>query len=303
MSVFLRCASQQLDLSTPAVMGVLNLTPDSFSEGGRCFTHTAAVEYALAMVAAGARIIDIGGESTRPGAEPVSAAEQLRRVLPVIATLSQRAELRDVVLSIDTSHATVMREAIAAGASLVNDVRALREPDALQAVAQSTAGVCLMHMRGAPSTMQEQPHYDDVVSEVCDFLQARLMQCVSQGIARERLCIDPGIGFGKTLQHNLALLGALPSVCALGVPVLLGVSRKSLFKALLDRPLAERLPGALAVTSAAILAGVSIVRTHDVAATADAVKAANALRTAGYRCAECAPRASQVSKHATRVSK
>jgi dihydropteroate synthase len=182
-----------------------------------------------------------------------------------------------------------MREALAAGATLVNDVRALREPGALQAVAASDAAVCLMHMQGEPSKMQEQPHYGDVVNEVCTFLQARMAQCMDAGIARERLCIDPGIGFGKTLQHNLALLGALPRVCALGAPVLLGVSRKSLFKALLDRPLDQRLSGALAVTSAAILAGVGIVRTHDVAATVDVIKVASALRAAGYRCAECVP--------------
>jgi dihydropteroate synthase len=266
------------------VMGVLNVTPDSFSDGGRYFSPGAAVERGLAMIEAGARIIDIGGESTRPGAAAVSEAEQLRRVIPVIASLSGLHAAAAVILSVDTSNATVMREAIAAGATLVNDVRALREPAALEVVAASHAAVCLMHMQGEPRIMQEQPHYADVVSEVCNFLQARRTQCLAAGIAAERICIDPGIGFGKTLQHNLALLSALPRLCALGAPVLIGVSRKSLFKALLDRPLEARLSGALAATSAAVLAGVSIVRAHDVAETLDAMRVANALRTAGYRC-------------------
>jgi dihydropteroate synthase len=293
MSRFLRCGRHQLDLSTPAVMGVLNVTPDSFSDGGRYFDPTLAVEHALAMVAAGAGIIDIGGESTRPGAAAVSGAEQLRRVLPVITALAALPAMTQVVLSVDTSDPGVMRAAIAAGATLVNDVRALLEPHALEVLAASNAAVCLMHMQGEPRTMQQQPRYTEVVSEVCGFLQARLAQCVAAGIDPERLCIDPGIGFGKTLQHNLALLSCLPRLCALGAPVLIGVSRKSLFKALLERPLEQRLPGALAVTSAAVLAGVSIVRAHDVAETVDAVRVASALRAAGYQCTGCVPEPSK----------
>jgi dihydropteroate synthase len=285
MSLLLRCGHHQLDLSMPAVMGVLNITPDSFSDGGNYFSPGAAVDHAIAMAEAGARIVDVGGESTRPGAAAVSEAEQLRRVIPVIAALVERSEMAQVILSVDTSNPTVMREAIAAGATLVNDVRALLEPRALETAAASTAAVCLMHMRGEPRTMQQQPHYADVVGEVCGFLQARLAQCLTAGIGPERLCIDPGIGFGKTLQHNLALLNALPQLCALGAPVLIGVSRKSLFKALLDRPLEQRLAGALAMTSAAILAGASIVRAHDVAETLDAIRVASALRAAGFRCA------------------
>lgn len=285
MSTLLRCGRHLLDLSTPAVMGVLNVTPDSFSDGGRYLDHDRAIAHALTMVAAGAHILDIGGESTRPGAAPVSEAEEIERVVPVIAALSQHSSLPDgVVLSVDTSKPAVMRAAIAAGATLVNDVRALASPDALQAVAHSTAAVCLMHMQGEPRSMQREPQYQDVLAEVSDFLQQRITQCIAAGIARDRIVIDPGIGFGKTLQHNLALLAGIPQLRALGVPVLIGVSRKSLFKALLDRPVEQRLPGALAVTSAVILAGASIVRAHDVAETADAIRVASALRAAGYRC-------------------
>jgi dihydropteroate synthase len=285
MTVLLRCGRHTLDLSTPAVMGILNVTPDSFSDGGRHAQPVQAVQHALSMARAGARIIDVGGESTRPGAQPVSAAEEMARVIPVIQALAQHETLQHTVISIDTSKAEVMHAAIRAGATLVNDVRALREDDALQPVAGSDVAVCLMHMRGEPRTMQMQPHYDDVVGEVLDFLQSRIQQCLAAGVQRERIVIDPGIGFGKTLQHNLALLAAVPRLGALGVPVLIGISRKSMFKTLLDRPVEQRLAGALAVTSAAVLAGAAIVRTHDVAETVDAVRTAAALRDAGYRSA------------------
>jgi len=285
MTALLRCGRHTLDLTTPVVMGILNVTPDSFSDGGRYLGQEQAVAHALQMVQAGARIVDVGGESTRPGAQPVSAEEESRRVIPVITALAQHEALQGTIISVDTSKAPVMRAAILAGATLINDVRALREQGALQAVADSEVGVCLMHMQHEPQTMQQQPRYNDVVAEVLDFLQARIAECTAVGVGRDRVVIDPGIGFGKTLQHNLALLAAVPRLCTLGVAVLIGVSRKSMFKALLDRPLEQRLAGALALTSAAILAGAAIVRTHDVAETADAVKAAGALRAAGYRCA------------------
>ena len=280
----LRCASLTLDLTTPIVMGILNVTPDSFSDGGRFVNLDTAIEHALQMVNDGARIIDIGGESTRPGAAAVTTDDELDRVIPVITALARHPAIHNhIVLSVDTSKAAVMREAIAAGATLINDVRALREEGALAAAAESDSAVCLMHMQGEPRTMQQQPHYHDVVTEVIEFLDAQITRCLAAGIARERLSIDPGIGFGKTLQHNLALLAAVPRLRTLGVAVLIGVSRKSMFKTLLERPVEQRLPGALAVTSAVVLAGAAIVRTHDVAETADAVKVAAALRRAGYQ--------------------
>src|SRR5262245_43780991 len=266
-----------LHLSTPAVMGVLNVTPDSFSDGGR-FAHVdAAVAHALHMIEEGAALIDIGGESTRPGAQAVDAAEEIRRVVPVIEALAARTH---VCLSIDTSKPAVMTAAVRAGATLINDVRALREPGALEAAAASGAAVCLMHMQGEPRTMQVDPHYDDVVAEVRDFLAERAACCMAAGIAKDRLIIDPGIGFGKRLEHNLALLAALPTLVALGWPVLVGVSRKSMFSALLGRAVDERVAGGVAVATAAVLSGASIVRTHDVAPTVDAVKVAMALRGA-----------------------
>ncbi len=296
---FLRCGRHTLDLTTSVVMGILNVTPDSFSDGGRYLGHEQAVAHGLRMAHAGARILDVGGESTRPGAEPVSVEEEMRRVIPVVTALAQHEALRDIVISVDTSKAAVIRAAIAAGATLINDVRALQEEGALQAAGGSDVAVCLMHMRGEPLTMQQQPRYHDVVSEVLDFLRMRIAQCSAAGVTRDRMAIDPGIGFGKTLQHNLALLADVPRLCALGVPVVIGVSRKSMFKALLDRPLEQRLPGALAMTSAAILAGAAIVRTHDVVETADAAKVASALRAAGYRCEPAIVRASQADDSTT----
>ena len=277
----LRCGPHTLDLATPVVMGVLNITPDSFSDGGRFADADVALQHALRMVEEGAALIDIGGESTRPGARAVDAEEEIRRVVPVIEALAARTR---VPISIDTSKPAVMTAAVRAGATLINDVRALREPGALEAAAGSGAAICLMHMQGEPRTMQADPRYGDVVAEVRDFLRERAAACRAAGIANERLLIDPGIGFGKSLQHNLALLAAVPRLCASGVAVLIGVSRKSMFKSLLARAPEQRLAGALATTSAAILAGATIVRTHDVAETADAVRVAGALRAAGYRC-------------------
>jgi dihydropteroate synthase len=270
----LRCGHHLLDLSRPVVMGILNVTPDSFSDGGRFSLIERAIEHALQMIDAGAGIIDVGGESTRPGAADVTEEEEIRRVVPVIEALSSRSA---VVISIDTSKPAVMSAAVAAGAGLINDVRALREPGAVEAAARTEAAVCLMHMQGQPRTMQHEPHYTDVVAEVRAFLEERASACVAAGIGRDRLVLDPGIGFGKRLEHNLALLAHLPELGGLGLPLLVGVSRKSMFQALLGRAVEQRLAGGLAVATAAIMAGASIVRAHDVAETVDAVKVAQAL--------------------------
>jgi dihydropteroate synthase len=278
--MLLRCGVRTLDLSTPVVMGVLNVTPDSFFDGGRFLDQDVAIQHALKMEQAGAALIDVGGESTRPGAQALSAYEEIRRVVPVIEALAERTKL---LISIDTSKPEVIAAAIRAGASMVNDVRALREPGALAAVANSKVAVCLMHMQGEPRTMQQDPRYTDVVAEVRDFLGDRMRACQEAGIARDRLVLDPGIGFGKRLEHNFALLAALPTLGALGLPLLVGASRKSMFATLLGRQVNERLAGSIAVATAAALAGASILRAHDVAETVDAVKVADALRRAGYR--------------------
>ena len=276
--MLLRCGPHTLDLSTPRVMGILNVTPDSFSDGGRFVDVARAVEHGLAMVAAGADIIDVGGESTRPGAQTVSEADEIDRVIPVIAALVAAG----IPVSVDTSKAAVISAALSAGAAMINDVRALQEPGALLAAANGTAGICLMHMQGAPRTMQQDPHYTDVVREVRDFLSSRVDACVKSGIARERIVIDPGIGFGKRLEHNLALLAALPELQQLGLPVLIGVSRKSMLGALLGRGVEQRLAGGIAIATAAALAGAGILRVHDVAETVDAVRVAVALKAAGF---------------------
>lgn len=277
--MLLQCGSHTLDLSIPRVMGVLNVTPDSFSDGGRFTSVAGAVEHALRMAEAGAHFIDIGGESTRPGAEPITEEEELRRVIPVIEQIALQGT---VLISIDTSKPRVMREAVSAGASLINDVYALRAPDALETAASLSAGVCLMHMRGEPRTMQLDPVYGDVVAEVRAFLEERLQACVKAGIEANRVLLDPGIGFGKQLQHNLALLAAVAELAVQSRPVLIGVSRKSMFGSLLGRAVDERLAGGLAVATASVLAGASIVRTHDVAETVDAIKVAAALKTGGF---------------------
>ena len=274
----LRCGSRTLDLQHPAVMGVLNVTPDSFSDGGRHAQLAQALAHARQMAAAGARIIDVGGESTRPGAPPVPLQQELDRVLPVIEALT--AEL-DVLVSIDTMKPEVMREAVRAGAGLVNDVLALQAPGALAAVAEGRAAVCLMHMQGLPQTMQADPRYDDVVAEVGNFLLARVEACRLAGIDADRICIDPGFGFGKTLEHNLQLLAGLPALCNRGYPVLVGLSRKSMLGKLLGRDVAQRLPGSLALATVATLKGAAIVRCHDVQETVDAVAVAAAVRRAG----------------------
>ena len=268
-----RCAGRVLELDRPVVMGVLNVTPDSFSDGGRYLDPDAALAQAERMAAEGAAIIDVGGESTRPGAAAVTGEEELRRVLPVIERLAARLP---VLLSVDTSNPEVMRRASAAGAHLVNDVRALRSPGALETVAASDLGVCLMHMQGEPATMQIDPRYDDVVAEVRTFLGERVQSCIAAGIARERLCIDPGFGFGKLQAHNLQLLRGLSQFRRFGLPLAVGLSRKSMVAALGGRA-AERLAGSLALATIAILHGAQIVRAHDVAPTVDAVRIASAV--------------------------
>lgn len=273
----LACRRAVLDLAEPAVMGVLNVTPDSFSEGGHPVDPATAVARGRRLAAEGAAIVDVGGESTRPGAAPVPVAVEIDRVVPVIRRLA--ADLA-VPVSVDTSKPEVMRAAVAAGAQMINDVRALTAPGALEAAAEAGAAVCLMHMQGEPATMQDDPSYGDVVAEVRDFLRARAAACVAAGIARERICIDPGIGFGKRVEHNLALLARLDELAGLGFPVLLGVSRKSLIGIITGRPAGARLAGSIAFAALAVARGAAIVRAHDVAATLDAVKAAAALRRA-----------------------
>lgn len=273
----LRCAGKTLDLSAPLVMGVLNVTPDSFSDGGRFLEPERAVERGLRMAEEGAAIIDVGGESTRPGAAPVTAAEELDRVVPVIERLAARTP---AVISVDTSKPEVIRAAAAAGAGLINDVRALRLPGALDAAAGTSCALCLMHMQGEPATMQHQPTYADVVSEVEAFLLARVQACREADVADERIAIDPGFCFGKTQAHNLALLRGLPAIAASGLPVLVGVSRKSMVAALTGRPVGGRLAGSVALAALAVTKGACIVRAHDVPETLDAVRVALAVRGA-----------------------
>jgi dihydropteroate synthase len=254
----------ELDLSCAgAVMGVLNLTPDSFSDGGRFSDLEAAVDHALQMVGEGAQILDLGGESTRPGSQPVSAKEELARVLPVLRCLRKRT---NVLLSIDTSKSEVAAQALDEGADIVNDVTALRgDPKMLELVAKTKCGVVLMHMRGTPADMQQSPDYSDVVTEVCDFLISRVELCIQHGIDCGRLCVDPGIGFGKSFEHNRDLLNGLPRLCSMGLPVLIGISRKAFLGQVtgITEP-RERLWAGVAVTGFARRAGAHIFRVHDV---------------------------------------
>lgn len=274
----LDCAGKTLDLSQPRVMGVLNVTPDSFSDGGRFADREAAIAQARALCDAGAALIDIGGESTRPGAAPVPLQQELDRVIPVIEALAPRLP---VPISVDTSKPEVMREAVRAGAGLINDVCALTQPGALDAAAATGVPVCLMHMQGEPRSMQANPRYGDVVAEVRDHLAARVAACVQAGIPRERLLLDPGFGFGKDLSHNLRLLGRLEDLAALGLPLLIGVSRKRMFGDLLGRPLERRLVPSVVAAVLAAQQGAAVVRVHDVADTADALKLMMAVRDAG----------------------
>jgi dihydropteroate synthase len=273
--VLLRCADRTLDLTTPVVMGVINVTPDSFSDGGRFFAPPAAIEQGVRLAAEGAALIDVGGESSRPGADPVNAAEELRRVLPVIEQLRVRT---DAVISVDTSKPEVMRAVAAAGAGFINDVRALCAPGALEAAAASGCAVCLMHMQGEPRTMQLAPAYRDVVREVREFLTARVAACEAAGLEHARLVLDPGFGFGKNLEHNLTLLRHLEELACEGLPLLVGLSRKSMLGKLTGRAPGERLHGSVALAAIAALRGARIVRAHEVAPTLDALRVAAALR-------------------------
>jgi dihydropteroate synthase len=277
------CAGQRLDLSRPVVMGVINATPDSFSDGGTLYRNSRldlerAMERAREMAAAGAGILDIGGESTRPGAQAVSASEELDRVVPLVERIAKELP---VVISVDSSTPAVMREAARAGAGLLNDVRALTREGALQAAADSGLPVCLMHMQGEPGTMQVAPHYDNVVQDVGEYLSSRVLACVQNGIARERLLLDPGFGFGKTVIHNMQLLRGLPHLAAMGIPLVVGLSRKSMIGKLLGREVGERLPASLALAVLAVERGAAIIRTHDVAATADALAMWQAMEELG----------------------
>lgn len=273
----LPCGSRFLDLSRPHVMGILNVTPDSFSDGGRFAARDAALRHAQAMVAAGASLIDVGGESTRPGARPVSSEEELQRVAPVVEALVREL---DVIVSVDTSAPAVIRETAALGAGLINDVRSLVRPGALEAAAQTQMAVCLMHMRGEPGTMQDDPVYADVTAEVANFLQQRMLCCESAGIARERIVLDPGFGFAKTLAHNLSLFRHMESLHRLQRPLLVGVSRKSMVGQTLEKPVNQRLFGSLALAALAVAKGVSILRVHDVAETVDVVRMIAAVEAA-----------------------
>ncbi len=273
----LRCGSRVLDLSKPRVMGILNVTPDSFADGGRHVTVAAALARARSMVDEGAAIIDVGGESTRPGAMVVGEAQELDRVLPVVEAIAREF---DVCISVDTSTPALIRAAAAAGAHLINDVRALRRDGALTAAANTGLPVCLMHMQGEPDVMQQAPQYEDVVTEVVTFLRARVAACIAAGITPERLLIDPGFGFGKTFAHNMTLLRNLDALAVLELPILAGLSRKSMIGTLLDnRPVEGRLQGSVAAAMIAAMKGATILRVHDVAATVDALAVVAAMVT------------------------
>ena len=266
---FLDCGGRRLDLSRPAVMGILNVTPDSFSDGGVFLSPQKAVAQALRMAEEGADIIDIGGESTRPGAAPVSAREEIERVVPVISAVRDKTLLP---ISIDTSKPEVMRAAVAAGAGFINDVRALRAEGSLKAAAELNVPVCLMHMLGEPRTMQDDPRYADVVGEVRDFLKQRRDTCMNAGIPASRLVVDPGFGFGKTLEHNIELLRGLKKLQGLGAAVLAGLSRKAMIGKALGLPVERRLHASVALALMAVQNSARIVRVHDVGPTVEALR-------------------------------
>ncbi|KAA8696368.1 Dihydropteroate synthase [Pseudomonas caricapapayae] len=273
----LPCGNRVLDLAHTHVMGILNATPDSFSDGGRYSQLDAALRHAEAMVLAGATLIDVGGESTRPGARPVSASEEVERVAPVVEIIAREL---DVIISVDTSTPEVMLATAGLGAGLINDVRSLQRPGALEAAASTGLPVCLMHMQGEPGTMQDDPHYEDLVGEVGAFLLERMSCCAAAGIAQRQVIFDPGFGFAKTLEHNLSLFKHMEALHALGRPLLVGVSRKSMIGAVLGRPVDQRLSGGLALAALAINKGARILRVHDVAETADVVRMIAAVEAA-----------------------
>lgn len=262
----------------PVVMGILNVTPDSFSDGGLFTGKQAAITRVRQMIEEGAGIIDVGGESTRPGAQTVSIEQELARIIPVIEIIRSES---DIPISVDTSKPAVMSAAIKAGATMINDVRALREPGALETAAKLNVPVCLMHMQGEPRTMQCHPQYNDVVDDVLQFLISRVAVCEQAGIPRDQLIIDPGFGFGKLLQHNLQLFHALGRFVATGLPVLVGVSRKSMIDKVLELPVEQRMPASVAMAGLAVWLGARIIRAHDVQATVQAVKMCYAIQQAG----------------------
>lgn len=274
----LNCRGQILDLTTANIMGILNVTPDSYYAEGRCLSPELACERALQMIEEGAAIIDIGGESTRPGAIPLDSDEELRRVIPVIEKIRSQT---DHPLSIDTSSPIVMRKALDMGVNFINDVRSLMRPGAMELLASySDVPVCLMHMQGEPDTMQQSPHYENVVLAVKDFLAQRMDACMAAGITQNRIVIDPGFGFGKTAQHNLHLLQALSELTVLDVPILVGLSRKAMIGKLLGLPVTERLPASLALAVMAVMHGAKLVRVHDVKPTIEAIAMVNAMQGA-----------------------
>lgn len=270
------CGAKLLDLSSPVVMGVLNVTPDSFSDGGSFVGRDKAMARAKSMLEGGAAIIDVGGESTRPGADPVSVQEELDRVIPVVELLVREFQC---IVSVDTSTPEVMLAAADAGAGLINDVRALARPGALEVVASLDLPVCLMHMQGEPKTMQQGPKYQSLERDVVDFFLRRIDDCVSAGISKERLLIDPGFGFGKTLEHNVALLSGLAEFLLLGLPLLVGISRKTMIGEIIKKPVDQRLYGSVAAAVLAVERGANIVRVHDVPETVDALKVVAAVRS------------------------
>ena len=272
--MILHCGRFEFGLERPLVMGVVNVTPDSFSDGGRTLDPEAAISHARRLIDEGVDLLDVGGESTRPGATPVSEEEAMRRVLPVLEAL------RDFPVSVDTRRPKVMRAALDAGASMINDIEALQAPGAIEAVTKSGCAVCLMHMKGTPHTMQRDPSYGDVVKEVKAFLAGRIAACEAAGMARNRLVADPGFGFGKTPDHNLALLMHLPEFAGVGVPLLAGWSRKSSLGRITGRDTGGRLAGSLAAALLALLGGARILRVHDVKETRDAVLVFEAWRKA-----------------------
>lgn len=274
----LPCGNRVLDLSRPHVMGILNVTPDSFSDGGSYTQRDSALRHAAAMAQAGATLIDVGGESTRPGARPVFPTEEIERVAPIVEAIAREL---DVVISVDTSTPAVIRETARLGAGLINDVRSLRRDGALDAAVDSNMAVCLMHMLGEPGTMQQSPHYDrDVTVEVAEFLRLRMAECVQAGIAEERIVLDPGFGFAKTLEHNLSLFKNMAALHRLGRPLLVGVSRKTMIGQTLGREVPQRLYGSLALAALAVSKGARIIRAHDVAETVDVVRMIAAVESA-----------------------
>lgn len=267
--MIIKANNKSLDLSQPQVMGILNVTPDSFSDGGKYHSLDNALTQANKMIAAGVTILDIGGESTRPGAPDVALEEELERVIPVIRAIREQ---HDVWISVDTSKAEVMRQAALAGADIINDVRALQEPGALEVAAEAGLPICLMHMQGQPRTMQANPHYDDLLKEVSEFLEERIAACEAVGITREQLILDPGFGFGKTLEHNYHMLANLEQFHQFGLPILAGMSRKSMLFKLLDKAPDECVAASISCATIAAMKGAQIIRVHDFEQTLDAMK-------------------------------